>query len=352
MKVTEYAYRALGRYGSAALLGAALMIGASATPALAQHDHDHDHEHGQEYTNTGDSRRDAAIAGYREGFEHGRNDRSQGLGFNFEHDEAYQAAQAHEDHWGTSSELSGIFRRTYEQGYSDGYYRRAFNNRIADQFGYNTGHGYDDDRNGYGYNSRISRTDVLRLAQVNGYSEGFEHGVADRANRAGMNYQHDMEFRQATSGYRQEWGMPREYQTAFRQSYAQGYQDAYYGRTYNRNYNRAGVYQQYGRYGYDPYYGAPAYRTSPARIALNTLAQRAAQQGFEDGFVRGQYDRSIGVRRPNPQGHGAYEHALNGWNPEWGGASTFQQYYRSYFLQGYQQGYGGRARSGFVFRLF
>jgi hypothetical protein len=49
------------------------------------------------------------------------------------------------------------------------------------------------------------------------------------------------------------------------------------------------------------------------------------------------------VKRPNPQGHGAYEFALNGWEEDWGNAGSYQQTYRRYFMEGYQDGYGNRA---------
>lgn len=351
MKPAEYAYRFLGRYASAALLGGALIIGAGAAPALAQHVHDDDDDRGT-VTSSGDLRRNAAVMGYREGFEHGREDRGQGLSFNYEHDEAYQEAfESHSDHFSSSTDAREIFRRAYEKGYSDGYYRRSFNQRAAEEFAYSDDYDRDGHNGDNSYNSRLNRTDVLRIATVNGYSEGYEHGVSDRASRVGFNYQHDDAYRRADVGYRSEFNLRSEYQVAFRQAFARGYQDAYYGRTMNRQYDRANLYRDYGRYGYDPYYGSPSYRTAPARLAVQAIAERGAQQGYSDGYVRGQYDRQLGVRRPNPQGHGAFQHALNGWNPQWGGSSTFQQYYRQYFMQGYEQGYYGRARSGIVFRL-
>lgn len=72
------------------------------------------------------------------------------------------------------------------------------------------------------------------------------------------------------------------------------------------------------------------------------FAARAQQQGYADGVARGRYDRSIGVRRPNPAGHGAYQNGLNGWSREWGSAGTYQRYYRGAFMQGYRDGYAGR----------
>jgi hypothetical protein len=72
----------------------------------------------------------------------------------------------------------------------------------------------------------------------------------------------------------------------------------------------------------------------------HSFLQQAQQHGFNDGYQRGQYDRRMGTRRPNPQGHGAYEFALNGWERDWGNASAYRQSYRQAFLQGYWRAFG------------
>ena len=76
----------------------------------------------------------------------------------------------------------------------------------------------------------------------------------------------------------------------------------------------------------------PQYRNS----GFNSRAQ---QQGYNDGFQRGAYDRRIGVRRPNPTGQGAFQHALSGWEPRWGSSHAYRSIYRQAFLSGYRQGY-------------
>ena len=207
----------------------------------------------------------------------------------------------------------------------------------------------DDRRDDRQSSWRASRTDITRIAQSNGYSEGFEAGLEDRARRDRMSYRDEREYTRADQGYRDSWGQKSVYQSVFRQAFARGYQEAYRGRARNRTYDRDTVRRQYGQYGYDPFYRSPSYRTAPAVIGQTELGQTAANRGFEDGYLRGQYDRGNSVRRPNPQGHGAYEHALNGWVEEWGGASAYQQIYRQYFVEGYQQGFGGR-RTGFTYR--
>jgi len=116
-------------------------------------------------------------------------------------------------------------------------------------------------------------------------------------------------------------------------TYGYGYPSNTYG------YPNSGSYG--APYGYSSYPNDSRYYSDRrGDLDRNEVARRGAQIGYQDGYQRGQYDRAQGVRRPNPQGHGAYQNAFNGFNPEWGYALTFQQTYRQYFLQGYNSGYG------------
>jgi hypothetical protein len=123
------------------------------------------------------------------------------------------------------------------------------------------------------------------------------------------------------------------------------YNGGYYGNNYP--YSNSGGY--YGNnYPYSNsggYYGGyPNYSNREGDIDRSEVAQRAAQNGYYAGFERGQYDAQRG-NRPNPQGHGAFQHGFDGFNPEWGSASTYQQSYRSSFVQGYNDGYSRRGYS-------
>jgi hypothetical protein len=108
------------------------------------------------------------------------------------------------------------------------------------------------------------------------------------------------------------------------------------------DHDRRGDYN--GRYqrGRGVYYNGRYYDDRRGSLQSNELTRRAAQVGYSDGFQRGQYDRRIGASRPKPTGHGAYQTALNGWDPDWGYAMTFQRVYRQYFVQGYNDGFGRR----------
>jgi hypothetical protein len=118
------------------------------------------------------------------------------------------------------------------------------------------------------------------------------------------------------------------------------YNGGYYnnGRTYN-SYPNSGYYNN-GGYNNGGYNNGGYYDNRRGDLDSREVAERGAYYGYYDGFYRGQYDRNQGVRRPNPQGHGAYQFALNGWERDWGSANTFQQSYRQSFMRGYQEGYG------------
>jgi hypothetical protein len=210
--------------------------------------------------------------------------------------------------------------------------------------------GHDDHRYD---NGRVSRSDIQRIAIVNGYAEGYEHGVSDRRSRRGFNYQHASEYRGARSGYDSRWRMERDYQNWFRQGYSRGYSDGYYGRSRNRDYDRGrldngrwnGSYPGSGGYGNGGYYD-----NREGDKDRDEVARIAAQNGYTAGFQRGQYDAQQ-RNRSNPQGHGAYQFGFDGFDPNWGSASTYQQTYRSYFVRGYQDGYNRRSYNRSYYRF-
>ena len=116
-----------------------------------------------------------------------------------------------------------------------------------------------------------------------------------------------------------------------RQQY--GYNNYPYG---NSGYNNYGY--SNNPYGYS---NAPYYDNREGDLNRNEVAQRASQNGYYAGYQRGAYDAQQ-RNRPNPQGHGAYQYGFDGFDPSWGSASTYQQYYRQSFIHGYQDGYGQR----------
>ena len=97
---------------------------------------------------------------------------------------------------------------------------------------------YDDDddrddrrrrRNRDGYGS--DRTEIRRQASDYGYREGYEDGRDDRDDGNRYDYRDESTYRDATSGYRDEYGDRNLYRQYFRQAYEQGYRDGYEGRS-------------------------------------------------------------------------------------------------------------------------
>jgi len=303
MRISDYLYTKVARLGSAALLTTAMAVGSSVAPAQAQTGHQHDNDRGTVY------------------------DRSQ------------------------------------------------------------TGHDRDnnyDPRGIYGRSQTstpTSESEIRRIGVSYGYSEGFDHGVADKQSGRSFDEKHGSDYRQALTGYNPRWNMQGTYQDAFRTGYYRGYRDAYQStranNTYYRSRNRNPYYGNTNPYygNNNPYYGNnnPPYGNSDPYYGSNSgygygnygtvdnrrgnkdpeeVAQIAARAGYYAGFERGQYDGTRDRRaNPDPYHHGAYQFGLDGWNREWGSGQTYQQYYRGYFVQGYNDAYQ-RRRQTFTYRRF
>jgi flagellar biosynthesis/type III secretory pathway protein FliH len=156
------------------------------------------------------------------------------------------------------------YRRGYEAGFKDGQERRGrrygkddvervLGDSLKNVYG-NDSYDYDDDyydRNGRrdgdwndrrdgGWNDRNDRNNVYRIAQQNGYNRGLRSGQEDRARRRSYDYDDTSEYRNATEGYRSQYGDREAYRQGFRDGFRQGYEDGYRGRGTSRNTSRDG----------------------------------------------------------------------------------------------------------------
>lgn len=194
-------------------------------------------------------------------------------------------------------------------------------------------------------NGRFNRSDILRFAAANGYADGFERGLQDRRDRRRYNYR-DQRYDRGLDGFDRRWSSnQRDYQQAYRKGFVKGYQDAFNGRNRDRAYYRdRDRWYRNGQYQYDDYYQNTYYNNERGDLSPNEVAERAARSGYQAGFERGQYDARQ-RNRANPQGHGAFQFGFDGFDPEWGSAATYQQYYRAYFIRGYEDGYNRRSNS-------
>lgn len=208
-------------------------------------------------------------------------------------------------------------------------------------------------RDTYGYDYVVTdrnnrRIDMRGYAGQNGYLKGYEAGQRDRRNRAKFNYREDRWYRDGNHGWNAGWGnRQNDYRIFFRQFFVQGYSDGYY----RRGRVNVQVYD-YRDYQYDPYYTRPGwynsgryseyYSNERGDLEPHEVAERAAQNGYYAGYQRGVYDAQR-RNKANPRGHGAWQFALDGFDPEWGSASTYRSSYRDWFVRGYNDGYGRRA---------
>jgi hypothetical protein len=98
---------------------------------------------------------------------------------------------------------------------------RNWRNRDRDR----DGNWRDRDRDG-----RYDRNELYRVAQQNGYREGYRQGQDDAYRRRGFNVENDSRYRDALSGYRSEYGNRDDYRRAFREGFRQGYEEGYRNR--------------------------------------------------------------------------------------------------------------------------
>jgi hypothetical protein len=161
--------------------------------------------------------RDDYRSSYRRGYEAGFNDSMNNRSRRYDRADVERV-------------LGSDLERTYEDDnrYDDRDYRDR-DNRDRD-YGRGTGRGgYDD--NGRG------RSDVYRIAQENGYRDGLRQGQDDANRRRRYDYNDDSRYRDASSGYRSEYGSREAYRSAYRQGFQRGYDEGF---RRNGN-NRGGV---------------------------------------------------------------------------------------------------------------
>jgi len=89
------------------------------------------------------------------------------------------------------------------------------------------GRGRDRDRDNDGV---YNRTEVRRQALSNGYREGYRAGRDDRASGRSSSYDDHSSYRDATVGYRSDYGNEDYYRSSFREGFRQGYNDGYRNR--------------------------------------------------------------------------------------------------------------------------
>ena len=133
------------------------------------------------------------------------------------------------------------YRRGYEMGFNESLQGRPRRydrddvervlgsdlERTYDNNPYNDRSGRDRDWNDRDGNWRGGRNDIYRIAQQNGYNDGLRSGQSERNSRRSFDYRNDDRYRDASNGYRSDYGNRDQYRQAYREGYQRGYEEGY-----------------------------------------------------------------------------------------------------------------------------
>lgn len=153
--------------------------------------------------------------GYRDGFDHGQRDVSQGRRYHLKSDDFEDADRGYRDDMGSRDEYREEYRNGYRAGYDD-----AFNGR-GGRYDSDSPQGYSPGGQGYYPNGDV--------ASQLGYRDGMIDGRNDLAHNKPFRPDKHDRFEDADHGYRHDYGDKRAYKQEYRQAYTQGYQEAYRG---------------------------------------------------------------------------------------------------------------------------
>jgi len=215
------------------LLGIGIVFG-SAAQAQNQDDR-YAQERGrnwERYGNYGGStelRQTALNAGYAEGINEGRLNRTSGRYADLRNQSTYQRAT--KDYSPRLGDRE-LYRRYFREAFEDGYntersdWETSSRDKAGDRDERNS-NGRGRRRDGYG---NFGGSFQLRQTALNaGFNEGTKQGRSDRSNRNNKGYQDRSTYQKATKDYSSGLGDREVYQRYFRAAYEHGYADSYGG---------------------------------------------------------------------------------------------------------------------------
>jgi hypothetical protein len=165
--------------------------------------------------------------GYRDGFDHGRFDRTNGNRYDFHNRDYHRADRGYVRGMGNHDDYQNAYRHGYRLGYNDGFNGRRYQGEEPEG-NYNSAppyaeHGGDNDA-GNSYGKDYRQNDVA-----------FEIGFRDGRQAAEKDLSHNNRFRptkhdkyeDASHGYRKSYGDKQSYKNHYRQGFLRGYQNAF-----------------------------------------------------------------------------------------------------------------------------
>lgn len=219
-----------------AALALAITVGLTGT-ALA---HDEDDKHRKDRDHRGhyaDAREYGQDRGYRDGYNHGREDRFRRAGYNYKHGHDYKRGDRGFESWmGSKGQYKKGYREGYHRGYDDAYYGRT--NRGPIWAGWpDDGHRRDDDDWWRGRDRDRDDDDRdwigsrrgAEVARRHGFDDGVWFGRNDAARRRSYNPRDAKGYKDADHGYRIAFGSKNSFRQQYRVAFLQGYEQGYHG---------------------------------------------------------------------------------------------------------------------------
>lgn len=188
-----------------------------------------------------DVRRYGLERGYRDGDEHGRQDRFRRAGYDYRNHDYKQADRGYRSSMGSKGQYKKAYRQGYERGYDDAYRGRRAGSIWGrdrdrdypvggDPRRDDDGWGRDDDwwrDSDYGHDGR--HDNLWEQATQAGYRDGVYAGRNDRNRNERFDYDDEKAFKNADNGYYKALGDKDDYKRVYRQNFRRGYEEGYRG---------------------------------------------------------------------------------------------------------------------------
>ena len=180
------------------------------------------------YGGTTELRQTALNAGYAEGLNEGRLNRTSGRYADLRNQSTYQrATKDYSPRLGDRELYRRYFREAFEDGYNTERSGADTSSRDQSQDRDDRGKSNRHGRSRDGY-SNFGGSFQLRQTALNaGFNEGTKQGRTDRSNRNGNGYQGRSTYQRASKDYSSGLGDREVYQRYFREAYEHGYADGY-----------------------------------------------------------------------------------------------------------------------------
>src|SRR5574338_212907 len=164
--------------------------------------------------------------GYRDGIDHGAEHAREGRRPDPGSTSHYKdATGGYRSSYGSKDAYKSAYREGFRQGYDEGF-RRYGGAHSRGRGGYDPYYRNDDPyRNSRNRDYGRYGNDIYRIAQDQGYRDGVDHGAQHAQEGKRYNPESTRHYKDATSGYRSEYGNKNAYKQAYREGFRQGYNE-------------------------------------------------------------------------------------------------------------------------------